>query len=92
MPASREFIVIRIRAFYAATHLNGSVARVISSGSTRSSFGTDSGSLKTDSLRSLMAPHETGNIARLQGLEREFFAPRGGCVVRCLAYHARSFD
>ena len=39
-----------------------------------------------------MAPHETGNIARLQGLELEFFAPRGGCVVRCLAYHARSFD
>jgi hypothetical protein len=39
-----------------------------------------------------MDPHETGNIAHLQGLEREFFAPRGGCVVRCLAYHARSFD
>ena len=96
MPASREFMVITVRLFYAGTCPNGLVARVISSGSDGRSLCADGSSFTTDSLRSLITPRETGNIAHLQGLERGFFALlfalQGGCVVRYLPYDARSFD
>ena len=95
MPASREFIVITYKLFYARRHLDGLLARAISLGSNRSSLCANGSSFKTDSLRSLIAPHESGNVTHLRGLKHRLFvllfALQGGCVVRCLPYHARSF-
>ncbi len=61
MPASREFIVITIRAFYAGMHLNRSVAAVISSGSNGSSF-------ETNRIRSVVVPREWGDVDHLHEL------------------------
>ena len=95
MPTSLKFIVITVRLFYAGTRPNGLVAKAISSGSDGRSLSANGSSFTTDSLRSLIAARESGDLARLLGLERGFFALlfalQGGCVVRCLPYHARSF-
>ena len=45
----------------------------------------------TDSVRSPIAPRENGDVAHPHEAEHRFFALSGGCVVRCLPYHARSF-
>ncbi|OUV69204.1 MAG: hypothetical protein CBC82_00190 [Cellvibrionales bacterium TMED122] len=85
MPASRKFTVMAIRLFYASTRLYGLVAIAMSS-------HADGNSFETYHIGTLIAPSKSADVAYPQGLEYICFAPHGGCVVRCLPYHARSFD
>ena len=77
MPASRKFIVMTIWLFYALTRLYGLVAIGMSS-------HADGNSFETDHIGTLIAPRKSADVAHPQGLEHVFFAPHGGCVVRCL--------
>ena len=45
----------------------------------------------TDHIGVLIAPRESAYVAHPHELERGFFAPKGGCVVLSLPYHAPSF-
>ena len=76
---------MEIWLFYALTRLYGLVAIAMSS-------HADGDSFETDHIGTLIVPRKSADVAHPQGLEHVCFALHDGCVVRCLPYHAPSFD
>ena len=66
MPASREFIVMTMRIFYALARLYGLVAIVML-------LHVDGGAFQSDNNRALIGPRESADVAHPHKLERCFF-------------------
>ena len=71
MLASREFIVITVRQFYATTRLNGLAAILVSSGSDVGSMLAEGCSFQANSNSSLIAPRQCGDVEHAHERERE---------------------